>query len=383
MVLSIFVMSSAINFLDRQSLASLAPLVRDEFHLTNTDLGWLVTAFSVTYAVGAPFSGMLLDRIGLTAGITLAVALWSMASMACGLTQGLGSLFAARAVLGLAESAGIPAAGKAIYQCLQPPERALGNAVNQAGVSAGMMLAPPLATWLAMQHGWRTAFLVTGALGLAWIPLWRRVAPAFPATPPVQAPWQLLREKRLWIYVVANGLSMVMYSLWANWTTLFLVDRTGLTLKQAAWYAWVPPLFLLVGGAAGGSYSMRLMRGGMEAIPARIRTCLLASVVALAAALAPHAGSAGLAVTAIGVSLFAVSAFSVNMYTLPLDTFGGARAAFGVSLLVAAYGATQAIISPAVGAMIDRYGYTPVCHLAAVTTILPNGLLRWTESAKS
>ena len=169
-VLAVFVLSSAINYLDRQTLATLAPLLRADFHLSREQYGWILGAFSITYAASAPFAGMLIDRIGLTRGISLAVGLWSCAGIATGFTRGLGGLVGCRAVLGVAEAGGIPAAGKAIHQYLRPPERALGNAVNQAGVSLGAILAPPLATWIALRYGWRMAFVVTGILGLVWIP---------------------------------------------------------------------------------------------------------------------------------------------------------------------------------------------------------------------
>src|SRR5262249_17531461 len=151
-VLAAFVLSSAINYLDRQALATLAPPLRAEFHLDYTEYGLILTAFSITYAACAPFAGLLIDRLGLDRAITLAVAIWSLAGVASGLTSGLASLIVCRAVLGMAEAAGIPAAGKAIHQYLQPPERALGNALNQTGVSLGLVLAPPLATWIAVRH---------------------------------------------------------------------------------------------------------------------------------------------------------------------------------------------------------------------------------------
>jgi MFS family permease len=119
---------------------------------------------------------MFIDRAGLNRAISLAVGLWSCAGIATGFTRGLGGLVACRAVLGASEAAGIPAAGIAIGTLLAPAERAMGNALNQAGVSLGSMAALPLAAWLAGTAGWRTAFLITGALGLVWIPLWNLAA---------------------------------------------------------------------------------------------------------------------------------------------------------------------------------------------------------------
>jgi MFS transporter, ACS family, hexuronate transporter len=386
LVLAVFVLSSAINYLDRQTLATLAPVLRAEFNLSNAQYGLILTAFSITYAASAPFAGLLIDATGLTRAISLAVGLWSSAGIATGLTRGLGGLVGCRAVLGCAEAAGIPAAGKAIHQYLRPAERALGNALNQAGVSLGLILAPPVATWLAIRAGWRQAFVLTGVLGLLWIPAWnwaaRRAGTAETEKPEPGAGRNTLHDRRLWAYVAANGLSMIGYSLWTNWTTLYLVEVHHLTLVQAAWYAWIPPLFATVGGLAGGWLSLRLVKRGMAAIPARCRVCLAAALVSLATAAIPAAPDAGWASAGISLSIFAVAAFSVNMYTLPLDAFGGPRAAFAVSILVASYGAVQAVISPAFGKIIDLWGYAPVTTTAALMPLAACAVLWGTGSSR-
>jgi ACS family hexuronate transporter-like MFS transporter len=386
LVLSIFVLSTAINYLDRQTLATLAPLLRREFRLSNADYGLLLTAFSVTYSVSAPFAGMLIDRMGLNRALPLAVAVWSATGIATALTKGIGGLVACRAVLGGAEAAGIPGAGKAIHQYLKPAERALGNAINQAGVSLGMMLAPPLATIVAVRLGWRQAFFVTGVLGFAWIPLWnwvsRRSGAEAPPRLALGAGFEILRAPSLWAFVAANGLAMVPYSLWTNWTTLYLVDAQHLSLTEAAWYAWIPPVFAVVGGLAGGWLSLRFVARGLAPAKARVQVCLAASILALTTALVSLAPTAAWASAGISLSIFAVSAFSVNMYSLPLDVFGGARAAFAVSVLVASYGAVQAIVSPVFGKVIDLFGYAPVAAAAAVTPLAASWVLRRTRSAQ-
>jgi ACS family hexuronate transporter-like MFS transporter len=380
-IVGVFVLSTAINYLDRQSMAMLAPIVREEFSLSNADYGWIVSAFSVTYMITAPFAGWFIDRAGLTAGISIAIALWSAAGIATGFTTGLGGLVACRAWLGLAEAGGIPAAGKAIHAYLKPGERALGNALNQAGVSLGLALAPPLATWLALAYGWRKAFVLTGVLGLFWIPLWVAVAGRGPSMErPARFEAGLLRDPRLWAFVAANAISMTGYSLWTNWTTLYLVNTAGLTLAQAAWYAWIPPVFATAGGVVGGSLSLRAMRRGSDAVPARLRVCLLSAAASLATAAIPFLPGAAAACAGISWSIFAVAAFSVNMYSLPLDVFGGGQAAFAVSMLVAGYGAIQTVVSPAFGGLIDHYGYAPACAIAALAPLAAYGVLRWSES---
>jgi MFS transporter, ACS family, hexuronate transporter len=386
LVLSVFVLSTAINYLDRQTLATVAPLLRAEFHLSNAGYGMILMAFSVTYAVSAPLAGWLIDRIGLRRAISVAVGLWSCAGMTTSLTRGMSSLVGCRSVLGMAEAAGIPAAGKAIHQYLQPAERALGNALNQAAVSFGMVLAPPLATFIAIRAGWRQAFFFTGLAGLAWIPLWNWVARRVPAEaaskPKAALPPSILRDRRLWIFVAANSLAMVPYSLWTNWTTLYLIDVHHVTFTEAAWYAWIPPIFAAIGGVAGGWLSLRFVERGVGPAPSRLRACLAASLVGLAAASLPLAPTPGWASAGISLSIFAVSAFSVNMYSLPLDVFGGAHAAFAVSLLVASYGAVQAVISPVFGRIIDLHGYAALIPAASLAPLAACGILWQTGSTR-
>ncbi len=385
LVIGIFFLSSSINYLDRQSLATLAPLLRADFHLNNTEYGWILAAFSITYAAAAPVAGLLIDRIGLNRGITLAIGMWSLAGIATGFTRGIQGLIACRAWLGIAEAGGIPAAGKAMHEYLAPAERALGNGFNQAAVFLGAILAPPVATWLAVRYHWRTAFMVTGVAGLLWIPIWNFVARA---TPPVQPSkveplsnsLGILRDPRIWGFMAANALSMVTYSLWSNWTTLYLVEVNKLTFVEAAYFAWLPPLAAMLGGFGGGWLSFRWARADRDPLAARARVCFWCAVAGLVAVAVPFAPSAAWAAAGISCSILAVSAFSVNLYTMPLDVYEGARAAFAVSLLVSAYGAMQAVASPALGAIIDSCGYLPVCALASVTSMAAYGILRATAS---
>jgi ACS family hexuronate transporter-like MFS transporter len=385
-VLSVFVLSTAINYLDRQTLATLAPLVRTEFHLSNAQYGLILSVFSIAYAACAPFAGMLIDRIGLNRAIGMAVGVWSCAGICTGFTRGLGGLLGCRGVLGMSEAAGIPGAGKAIHRYLLPAERALGNAWNQAGVSLGLIVAPPVATWIAMRYGWRQAFVITGSLGLIWIPLWSITARAaeprssesgFPSTQhPEPSTVDLFRSPRLWALVAANALNMSVYSLWTNWTTLYLVEKHRLALAEANWYAVVPPVVAALGGFGGGWLSLLWMRAGVPAVAARTRVCLVGALLALPTALVPLLPTAGWTAAGISLSILAVSAVSVNVYTIPLEIFGGARAAFAISMLVASYGAAQALISPVIGAVVDAYGYGPVCLVAALLPLAAYAVLR-------
>ena len=114
------------------------------------------------------------------------------------------------------------------------------------------------------------------------------------------------------------------YFFWFSWTSKYMVDVYRLTLRQAVWYVWIPPVFASCGGFLGGWLSLRLVERGVAAPAARFRVCLAAGMLALATAALPWAPTPAWASAGISLSIFAVAAFSVNMYTLPLDTFGAA-----------------------------------------------------------
>jgi len=375
---SVLVLSTALSFLDRQVLAALAPLLKQEFHLSNQGYGYVVSAFSLAYAVFAPIAGLLIDRVGLNIGISAVVTLWSLAGVATGFAGGLGSLLGCRAALGAAESGGIPATGKGFALYLRPGERAMGTALNQVGITLGMMAAPLIIGGVATTLGWRAGFVATGIAGFVWIPLWLvvvRLVPV-PVAPPAPAGRTPGRDWRLWALAAANILMMTVYSLWMNWTTIFLVSAHGMSQAEAnRQFAWIPPVFASFGGLFGGWLSMRSAKAGVGLYAARLRACVVAAVLLTSTALVPFAPGAGAATALICLSFFMAVAMSANIYAMPLDLFGASRAAFAVSVLTASYGLMQTVVSPLFGWMIDRYGFAPVCAISGTLPLASLALL--------
>ena len=219
------VIASALNYLDRQLLAAFAPTLKAEFTLTNEQYGLILLSFSVVYALFAPVFGLLIDRIGLAWGMSLAVAAWSGAGIATGLVSSFGSLLTCRAALGGAEAAAVPGFGKANGTYLLPREFALGAAVNQIGLSIGGIVAPLVASRLPPHTAgaWRSSSAASSGLRGSRCGFSRPGDP--PRPEPVRQTVQvadMLRDRRFWALVAANILYMTMYTLWTNWTTLVL-----------------------------------------------------------------------------------------------------------------------------------------------------------------
>ena len=272
--IGVFVLSSSLNYLDRQLLAALAPTVRGEFQLSNEQYGLVISSFAMVYAVVAPAAGWFIDRVGLNLGAGIAVALWSLAGSATAWTRSFSGLLACRTVLGAAEAAGIPATGKANATYLEPRELALGTAFNQVGITLGIgggasdrdAHAAPL--WMAIHLRFvRSARIpVDPAVAV-------HVQDEFPrghprTAPPVSAGAHSCAIRRFWGLALANAFVMTLYALWSNWTTLYFVQERHMTQDQAnREFAWIPAVFATAGGFFGGVMSYRWIRAGHERAP--------------------------------------------------------------------------------------------------------------------
>jgi len=383
----VFVLSSSLNYLDRQLLAALAPTVRGEFQLSNEQYGLVISSFAIVYAVVAPAAGWFIDRVGLNLGAGIAVALWSLAGSATAWTRSLSGLLACRTILGAAEAAGIPATGKANAIYLEPRELALGTAFNQVGITLGSVAAPLIVVLMQPRYGWRSTFALCGALGFLWIPLWwltsTRVAKVSVESPVRERRGHLLRDPRLWGLALANAFVMTLYALWSNWTTLYFVQERHLTQDQAnREFAWIPAVFATAGGFFGGALSYGWIRGGMNVLRARMRICWLSAVILLATAAVPLMPHPALAAAAISLSFFWTLAISTNVYALPIDLFGSAHAGLGVAALTCSFGLMTAFLSPWIGSVVDRVGFSPVCVALSMMPLLGVAILRWTLGAK-
>jgi MFS transporter, ACS family, hexuronate transporter len=389
---SIFVLCSTVNFLDRQTLAAMAPSIRNEFHLSAAQYGTILSAFALAYALAAPLAGWLIDRAGLNRGMGIAVGLWSLAGLATGLTGSLAGLIACRFMLGAGESAGMPGLAKANALYLQPSDYAFSLAVNSIAISLGSAGAPLLAAAIAPRLGWRAVFLVIGAAGMLWLPLWLAVScwaggrgiKGVVAAPQCGLPdgdkllGSLLADLRLWILTVSNALIMVAYTVWTNWTTLYFVQHLHLTEATANHsFAWIPPLAATAGAFFGAWLARGWIRGGMGVVTARLRGCWLAAgFMAASSVLLPLTSSPALAATAISVIMFWAMSLQINVHILPVDIFGPGRAGLSVSILACSYGLMQSAVGPAVGATVDHFGFPAVCVGIAALPLLGVWILK-------
>ena len=380
--IAVFISASVLNYLDRQILATMADIwrTRPEFPFTYDDYGLLLAVFSIAYAVSALFVGGFIDRVGLNRGASWAVALWAVASFGTGASHSVRELLVWRALLGVSEASAIAAVTKAVAMYLLAPERAMGQAMSQLGLSLGAGVAPKFAVFFSDRYSWHWAFYAAGLLSLAWIPIWLATSRSIVSASQPQAiktshSFDLLRDPKLWVLMIANALGMMLYSLWSNWAPSFLIRVQHLTPEQASNYTWIVPLAGYGGAVLGGAISWRFVRAGRTPVAARKRACFIAAVFSLATIVVSALPGPALATAGMAFSFFWVCAWSVNHYTLPIDIYGARRAAFGGAALVFSYGVMQALISRPLAAWIERYGFGPVCVLGSFLPIASYALI--------
>src|SRR5215472_8488481 len=167
--------STVINYIDRQTLALLAPFLKQTYHWTNSDYANLLIGFRVAYTVGQTVCGRWMDRVGTRKGLSLSVLWYSLVAMATSMARGFYSFATFRFLLGAGESANWPGATKAVSEWFPKQERAFATAFFDSGSSIGGAVAPFLILPIYFRWGWRAVFVIPGLLGLIWLVVWRNV----------------------------------------------------------------------------------------------------------------------------------------------------------------------------------------------------------------
>ena len=157
--------ATAINYLDRQTLSVAAPVLREQFHMSNTAYARVLFGFLLAYTIMNGVSGPLIDRLGTRLGYALCMVWWSTAAVLHFLARGVWSLGAFRFLLGMGEAGNWPAAVKVVAEWFPEQERALASGIFNSGSAVGAILAPPIVALILLHLGWRAAFVLVGAAG--------------------------------------------------------------------------------------------------------------------------------------------------------------------------------------------------------------------------
>jgi MFS transporter, ACS family, hexuronate transporter len=327
--------STAINYIDRQTLSLLAPYLKLQYNWTNTDYANIVIAFRAAYTIGQTLFGRWMDRIGTRRGLTLTVAFYSVVSMLTSLARGFYSFQTFRFLLGGAESANWPAATKAVSEWFPQHQRALATAFFDSGSSIGAAVAPFIVLEIYLHHGWRMAFFVPGALGFFWILAWRWIYPSRAGgfantgnggdrTDEVvreKIRWgALLKFPQTWGTIIAKTFTDPVWFFVTDWFPIYLLAK-GIDLRSSLAAIWIPFVAADAGNFFGGAASGHLIKRGWPLGRARKAMVVFGGVGVTA--LLPTIFTTNLFAIAL---LFALATFSYASFTtmanvLPADLY--------------------------------------------------------------
>jgi len=391
-IVSLLFLATVINYIDRQTLSVLAPLLRDQFHMTNTDYSRIVFAFLLAYMIMQSGSGRLMDKLGTRAGMALAVGWWSVAAMLHAAASSVLSFGLFRFLLGMGEAGNWPGGVKAVSEWFPTRERAFATGFFNSGSTLGAVIAPPLVTWIALRWGWQPAFLMTGALGFLWVVLWILFyhspqrhpwlsdrersfilagQPEHDADSAPRVRWMdLLRYRQMWGLVLARMNADPVWWFFVFWLPEYLKRERHFSMTMIGYFAWIPFLTADIGCLTGGAVSGWLIRRGCPVLKARKIVMSVSMTLMLAGIPAVLIESPTAAIALISLATFAYSCWAPNILTLPADIFPKhiVASASGLSGTGAALGGM--LFTLVIGKVVDYFSYVPVFVAAGVMPLI-------------
>lgn len=379
-ILLLVMVGTILNYVARNSLGALAPQLKTDLQITTQQYSYIVGAFQIAYTIMQPIGGMIIDRVGLTAGFALFALAWSLANMAHGFARGWISLAAFRGLLGMAEAAVIPAGMKTIGEWFPDRERSVATGWFNAGTAFGAVIAPVIAALVAKTYGWQAAFVVTGAMGLVFAAVWYRfyrspddasfvsaeeLAEIKAGQRPVPASattiGAILSTPRYWAIAVPRFLAEPAWQTFSFWVPLYFAKERGWDLTEIALFAWVPFLAADAGGILGGYLAPWLQRWrGLTLEGSRIAGISLGAVLMIAPGCVGLVASPYLAIALLGIGGFAHQVISVLINTLSADVFPKTDIAKANGLVGMAGWTGGLLFSLAIGQFADTIGFAPL-----------------------
>jgi ACS family hexuronate transporter-like MFS transporter len=340
---------SWLSFVDRQVLTILAPTIIRDTGLTPQNFTDAASFFFLAYTLGNPVWGSILDFVGLRAGMLLAVAVWTGASASHALMGSFAGFAAARAVLGLGEGATFPGGLRTAVESLPAHLRARAIALSFSGGTIGAVMMPLLLGPLAIQYGWRVAFLSTAGLGATWLVIWAAIArpPFLPDAPPktTRVQWPNFLERRVWALMFSYALPAISPGPVLTILALYLNGRLKLTQAEVNQLAWIPPLTWGLGyffwGWAADRYA--------EANRRPVAMFLLLTVISLTLGFTTATTSVALTMALVSLSTFIGGGFQMVALKVGSYAFPRERAAMMTGIASGSWSLVNFLLLRAIG----------------------------------
>ncbi len=369
---------STISYIDRNTLALLAPTILRDTHLSNEQYGFIISAFSIAYMLGNPIWGRIIDRIGVRIGMGSAVSVWTLASVAHVFAIGFRSFGMARAVLGFGEAATFPGALRTVVQTLPFEQRSRGVAVTYSGGALGALITPIVITPIAAAWGWQGAFWFTGAIGALWLVWWTVLARrpqlaqhAVEEQVEIPLTW---KDARVWAFVAAYALGAFPTAFVQYQASLYLSAVMHKSQIEIGRVLWIPPLGWEIGYFFWGWVTDRFARAGAS-ITAMQRQFFILMWLSIPLALIPRIQSFPLALALMFFAMFVTSGFIIGAVAYATSYYSMRHSGLIAGIGAGSWSAVVALVMPAVGKLFDLRNYDAAFELAALFPIA--GYLVW------
>jgi len=340
-IVAMLFFATTINYFDRFLMGILAPLLETEIGWTEQEYGYIIAAFQFAYATGTLLMGYVIDRVGTRVGFSIAVTLWSIASMLHAAARSWVGFALARIGLGISEAGNFPAAIKTVAEWFPKKERAFATGLFNGGSNVGAILAPiTIPLIIGALGSWRWVFILSGFLGLFWLIFWlifyRKpresrftnqaeidyIEDGEPEIEQGKISWfNLLKYRQTWAVALGKLLADPAWYFYLFWGAKFLNTKFGIDLKEMA----LPLVSIYViadlGGIGGGAISSFLMKKGKSVNFSRKITMLGSALLVLPVMIVPHQSSLFISVALIALAAAAHCSWSANIFTVISDLF--------------------------------------------------------------
>ena len=383
-ICSLVFFATTINYLDRQVISLLKPILEKEFNWTESDYSNIVIAFTLAYALGMLGVGRIIDKIGTKLGYAFSLILWSIAAILHAFATSTFGFAAYRALLGVAESGNFPAAIKTVAEWFPKKERALATGIFNSGTNVGAIIAPIVVPWIAINYSWQMAFIATGAVGFIWLIFWfimyeipakhkklsqaeynyihsdneeQKVIGGKEEEPKIS--WsKLLTYKQTWAFIMGKFLTDGIWWFFLFWLPAFLIAEYGLVGMQVSFPIVVVYTMTTFGSVLGGWLPMWFMKSkGWTIVRARKTSMFIYALFPLLVIFSQQAGSYNMwyAVIIIGIAASAHQAWSANIFTTVSDMFPKSSIGSVIGMGGMAGGFGGMAIAKVAGLLFDHY----------------------------
>jgi len=379
LIVTLLFFATTINYIDRQIIGLLKPILEVEFNWTETDFAHIVMAFTAAYAVGLLLLGRIIDRIGTKLGYAVIITVWSIAGMFHALARNVLQFSLARIGLGLGEAGNFPAGMKTVSEWFPKKEKALATGIFNSGTSVGVVVALIIVPWVLKHYGWHEVFWITGASGFIWLIIWL----IFYNLPSRQKrlsseeynyiingqqseinkenksnaiKWhKLLYFRQTWALITGKGLIDPIFWFFLFWLPSYFSSAYTLDLKKPSLELMIIYAATTVGSIGGGYFSSLLIKKGWLVMKARKRALLIFAILELSIILAQFTTAAWMAVGIISLAVAVHQAWATNVFTMASDMFP-TEAVGSVVGIAGMAGAVGGILFPIlVGSLLDRF----------------------------